>query len=534
MQVPPVSLKSVEILRLQLTMQDETETLLDEIDALLFSLEAASSNALQIKALDVRVHTLSQIGWLLPQRKAFDKQAEALKHSIMRWRQVPHEDRFARIYHELARLKSILKVPACSSDKIFSSKPTEALLSFDQSSQATLRYDTSHEGSLPLKKELPASLSPLRSALAPKTSLPTAQESLQEEFKTTYDSMHDLLKNLLDTVIPSEKPLHRLHELLNHTKILFSDLTLALEGKVPAPRPPLERLACLLFQASGHSFAIPQRNILKILRQGSPDETMPIGSPLTFDEKNFPRISLTEALHLQRYDAVQDHARIIVTSASGTFVLETDGPTELRSLLPDQNLHLIRSLGPYHGVALSPLQDSPPDKDLTIILDPDRLAEKVHTAFFPVRNLPLSELPHAHPADLPKYDVHLIATTLHDKKIAVPLNQISRIERVTPRDLVEHGQKKLLRKNEQLLPAYDADCLISPHIHINQEYPASLMAILTEEMDGTRALLVREILDHDTPLTVTDFGFHQKPGILGTALYPDLIACVLDLGTLPR
>ncbi len=528
MQVRTLSIKTTEILHLEMAMRTEAEGLIDEIDALLFSFEGERLHPSQSKALETRLKALSQLGHLLPQHPMFPHLVRSLETKVRLWVIEPHGSSYAQIWKELQNLKESLinRAPGSSPKAHGSTQKCNSPMPL-----AAAPIDKNQKKNGQDSKDI-------RKQTAHLANLGSIRMQLQQEFSLATAAIRDLLALELDRQKKDQSRLFQASSLVTHTELIFRDLEVTLAGQLPKQRPRLELIPSMILEQNHGYFALPQKNILSIFQFGANTGALarcnlPGGNIIDFNGNLLPELSLAEILNFDS-NSEKNQTLILVSSGSGPFFLRTETEGAYANLLLDTATPLLKGFGPYLGVALSESPTSDGAFLPTIVLDPDALGASIgHSGG---KTLPSKAVipSTGKPSDQHQEVYSLAARSVENSVIAIPMAQVLHIELIPKNSVKCHNGHLFLLIGEKLVPAFDPDWIISKKKADETLYPEYLQGIITQDNEGISAILVAEVMGQELLTEITNFGFAPRPGVLGIAICGNQIASVLELNTIPK
>jgi hypothetical protein len=512
MQVRSLSIKTTEILQLDLAIREEMDNVLDELDALLFAVNFDPVTETQLKAITLRVNTLAKIGQLLPEKNLFAPGLETLAESIEQLKSHPDETGIQEALDRLNRIRDLLKHTP-------KGNPPASIQKVLQDGSIQERQVRAHTSSKTTHTE--TMLSP---ATSHKHSMDKVCGSLEEEFHLTTTALRDVLN-------PTK--ISQIDKLLSHASQIFQDLMTTTKGQVPKPRPVLNRIPCLLVSVKGHSYALPQKSVLSVL---SPDEyrshveawNCPGGRIIKANGHPATEMSLAEALGLSPEKKADDLPHVLVETTRGVLLVAAETSGDFVPLVPDLGSPFLTHYGPYLGAAIHPATTATDTNPVIMILNPEAMAKVSPITQHPSLPVP-TPVPHSSSARVTEpFIKSLVAISPGNKFISIPMAQVSHVELIPTSAVSNHNGQTFVRIGQKYVRAIDPDKLISPKSKEFTWDVEDIQAMIVGQGPDAIAILTREIVGPKQESYLTNFGYDQKPGIRGAALCDDLVVCALD------
>jgi len=519
MQVRSLSIKTTEILQLDLAIREEMENVIDELDALLFAVNFDPMTATQQKAIASRIHTLSQISLLLPAKKFFARQTACLTNLLASQTSTLDELCIQAMLEHLNALRELLRYPPPG--KTPPPPPKVA-------GRSKHNHHEFHHQFVPFTAKDNSSQTPINPEAETQLKSRTA---LEAEFHLTTAALRDVLKPALSANAG------RVQHLLSHATQIFQDLAQTAKGQTPTTRPTLDRIPCLMLSIRGQCFALPQKSVLRVLNPSEYRSHVEIwehsgGRILTVGGQSAGEICLATVLGFSPDPQTENLPYVLVGTTRGAILMAAETSGDFVSLVPDLSAPLLSQIGPYLGAAISPDAQTVDQYQVVMILSPEEIAKHspLSQPSSPTRArstypAPDSEAPDDHVKSL-------VAITPQHKLISIPMEQVSHVELVPASAVISHGAGKSIRIGQRAIVAVDPDAVISAKSSPFRLDAPDFQAVIVRREADTIAILTREIIGPKQESNLTDFGFDQKPGIRGTALCDDMVVCALDPGSL--
>ena len=123
---------------------------------------------------------------------------------------------------------------------------------------------------------------------------------------------------------------------------------------------------------------------------------------------------------------------------------------------------------------------------------------------------------------------YLVCETHNGHRVAVPLNQVQRLENFLESEIDPAADSRFVKRNGELTQLIDPDQVLHTSKELGKEPTGSLVGIILSNELGNKAIAVRRIIDIETghgPLEKTA----TKRGLLGTLLVGDSATEVMDI-----
>ena len=123
---------------------------------------------------------------------------------------------------------------------------------------------------------------------------------------------------------------------------------------------------------------------------------------------------------------------------------------------------------------------------------------------------------------------YLVCETHNGHRVAVPLNQVQRLENFLESEIDPAADSRFVKRNGELTQLIDPDQVLHTSKELGKEPTGSLVGIILPNELGNKAFAVRRIIDIETghgPLEKTA----TKRGLLGTLLVGDSATEVMDI-----
>lgn len=512
MQVRSLSIKTTEILQLDLAIREEMDNVLDELDALLFAVNFDPVTETQFKAITLRVTTLTKIGQLLPEKNLFAPALGALAESLPQLKSHPDEVSIQEMLDRLNGIRELLKHPPKVSPPPINQKAFREGLTQEAPVPSPIGSNTTHA------KKVPSSTT------SSADSLDKVRASLEEEFHLTTTALKDVLEQF---------DVSRIDHLLSHASQIFQDVMTTTKGQTPTPRPALTRIPCLMVSIKGHPYALPQKSVLSVL---SADEysshveawDCPGGRIIKANDLPATEVNLADALGLSPDKTLENLPHVLVETTQGALLMAAETNGDFVPLIPDLSSRFLTQYGPYLGAAINPATTANDTNPVVMILNPEALAKVSPLTQHPSLPVPTPVTQSSSTLVTETFKKSLVAISPAGRLISIPMEHVSHVELILASSISSHNGVSFVRIGQKSLRAIDPDTLISQKSRGLKWDIGDLQAVVMGQGRDTLAILTREIVGPKQESNLTNFGYDQKPGIRGAALCDDLVVCALD------
>ncbi len=277
-------------------------------------------------------------------------------------------------------------------------------------------------------------------------------------------------------------------------------------------------LQVLTVQCGGERYAIPQGSVDELVYAGATGHQAierVSGAPVVRLRGHLlPLVDLDASLGLP-VGTQSDGAYIVVVHAEGRqFGLVVDRVMDTEEIVVKPLSSLLRDIGVYAGATILS------DGSVTLILDTATLARRAHlTGDAGTAGQPTGPQPeYAPPAARTR---RVLLTAFGDRRVAIPLETILRLEEF-PADHVERvGRREVVRHRDQVLPLVRVGTVLGIE---HEDSGDTISAVVCRSGDRTVALAVPKIVD------IIDID--DEPGTNGrhhASVIDDRVTEVLDL-----
>jgi len=280
----------------------------------------------------------------------------------------------------------------------------------------------------------------------------------------------------------------------------------------------------LVVTSGGERFAIPQANLLELIRiDGSKDV---LGVEMISDcpvyrlrGKLLPLVYLNEQLGLAQTRACTLNL-VVLQAGNGRFGLVVDEINESQEIVVKPLAEVVRSVPVFAGATIMG------DGCLALIVDVPGLAERAHV------------LSSQSQQELKRYDNDeetsddarlslLLVKSAGGGRVAIPLNDISRLEQFSVATLESVGDSQVVQYRGQILPLVELSDVLAERCEDGTDDGVRRVVVFGESGQQV-GLLVREIVDVvDESLMIV--GDSNRDGVLATAVIQEKVTEMLDV-----
>jgi two-component system, chemotaxis family, sensor kinase CheA len=286
-------------------------------------------------------------------------------------------------------------------------------------------------------------------------------------------------------------------------------------------------IPALVVKSGGERFAIPQVNLLELVRlEGAQARGIEMlhGTPLYRLRGNLlPLVFLNEALDLPR-NADCDVVNIVVLHADDRqFGLVVDGINDTEEIVVKPLGKELKGLAVFAGATIMG------DGQVALILDVLGVAQRAGV-LAPARDHggPQPE-PSAASAEAP--ETLLLFRVGGSARMAMPLSMVARLEEISPAEVERAGGREVVQYRGAVLPLVflDREFSATPRVARSE----SLLVIVYTEHGKSVGLVVDEIVDFvDEVVRIDDQG--RGGGLLGVAVIQGRVTDLLDVHAVIR
>ena len=303
------------------------------------------------------------------------------------------------------------------------------------------------------------------------------------------------------------------------------------EGTTFKIRVPLTLaiVPALVVTSGGERFAIPQANLLELIRIDGSKEVLGVEKisdcPVyRLRGKLLPLVYLNEQLKLEGPQASTLNI-VVLQAGTGRFGLVVDEINESQEIVVKPLAEVIRSVPVFAGATIMG------DGYLALIIDVPGLAERAHV------------LSTQNQQQLRRYDSEagssndersslLLVRSSAGGRVAIPLNDISRLEQFSPSQLESVGNDQVVQYRGQILPLIELSDVLAEGVLATADTAAEednvQRVVVFGESGRQVGLVVREIVDVvDESLTITSGA--KRKGVLATAVIQGKVTEMLDV-----
>lgn len=290
-------------------------------------------------------------------------------------------------------------------------------------------------------------------------------------------------------------------------------------------------IPALIISSGGDSYAIPQLNLIELVRLSSEQakkgiEQIPGAEVYRLRENLLPLVRLNRELHLTQSNTERDgDIHIVVLQADDRqFGLVVDAIHDTEEIVVKPLQKQIKNISIFSGATIMG------DGSVALILDVLSLAQRANV-IKGVRNRTLTETATVTTA-LPRETVLLFSAKKYGR-LAVPLSIVARFEEF-PRSALERvGNRLVVQYRNQILQLWDVSALLSQSPSKTRkpsrsETEKSLHVVVCTCRGELVGLVVEQIIDIVEEVIETKSA-SRRSGILFTAVVQDKITDFLDI-----
>lgn len=280
-------------------------------------------------------------------------------------------------------------------------------------------------------------------------------------------------------------------------------------------------VSVLILDSAGEKFAIPQINVLELVRVGSDSdyrvEEINGSKVLRLRDKLLPLASLSRILKLKEQpeeDKSKEHFVVVCKIGGSDFGLVVDKIYDTEEIVVKPVSSVLKEIDVYSGNTILG------DGNVIMILDPNGLARQVGE----LESRTKDELEAANAKNSERVVSFLLFSTNHGAPKAVPLELVSRLEEVNAQDIEVSGNSPVIQYRGDLMRLID--------LHDRQLPSEGMHEVIVFTYDNkTVGLLVDKIIDIvEAPLEVKMLS--ESDAYLGSMVINDKTTDVVDVGYL--
>ena len=294
-------------------------------------------------------------------------------------------------------------------------------------------------------------------------------------------------------------------------------------------------IPALMVRCAGEPYAIPQASLLELVRLEAEDVDKKIemfhGAPVYRLRGNLlPLVYLDRELKLEdetsrsRQDG--DSVNIVVLQADERqFGLVVDGVRDTEEIVVKPLGQQVRAVPVFAGATILG------DGKVALILDVLGLAQRAHVVSDRKETLPVEEEAKA-ATDSGEYQVLLLLESASGTRLALPLSQVTRLEKIQGERVEKAGQRRVVQYRGEVMPLIDVSASLGMTIEgepSTGDADETLQVVVVHNNEGRHVGLVfRRILDIvEDRFTTEDLG--SREGVTGTFVVQGQVAELLDL-----
>ena len=281
----------------------------------------------------------------------------------------------------------------------------------------------------------------------------------------------------------------------------------------------------LLVACAGQRFAIPQVNLLEVLRLTAGQVEM-VGAVCVYRlrGKLVPVVRLREVLRLSD-DAAPAEENLVILEANGRlFGLVVDSLQDTQEIVVKPLDRMLKALGPYAGATILG------DGSISLILDPTGVAALSKLDL----SGPMEDAPAETAAPEALGEELLLFDLTGDYRCAVPLSDVTRLEEFDLAKVESNDLGDVIQYGERIMPLVPLYRLLNPRAGVPAPTATGrLRALVHERPEGCYGFLVEQVIDiAREPLSLQHQG--EREGVRGSAILRGRVTHLLDLDALLR
>jgi two-component system chemotaxis sensor kinase CheA len=281
----------------------------------------------------------------------------------------------------------------------------------------------------------------------------------------------------------------------------------------------------LLIACAGQRFAIPQVNLLEVLRL-TPGQVENVGAVCVYRlrGKLVPVVRLREVLRLDDGATVAEENLIILEANGRLYGLVVDSLHDTQEIVVKPLDRSLKALGPYAGATILG------DGSISLILDPTGVAALSKLDL----SGPMEEAPAAPAAPADTGEDLLLFDLSGDYRCAVPLSEVTRLEEFDLARVESSELGDVVQYGERIMPLIPLYRLLNPRAAAKAANPEGrLRALVHDRPEGCYGFLVERVVDiAREPLSLQHEG--EREGVRGSAILRGRVTHLLDLDILLR
>jgi two-component system chemotaxis sensor kinase CheA len=279
-------------------------------------------------------------------------------------------------------------------------------------------------------------------------------------------------------------------------------------------------VSALIVEAGDHKFAIPQINVVELVRASATSEhkiERLNGTPvLRLRERLLPLVSMRSLINAAADAANDDEAFIIVTQVgSYSFGIMVDRVFDTEEIVVKPVAGVLRNIPIYSGNTILG------DGSVIMILDPNGIAGVAGEAGAGERST--QELAHAKALVRDDQQTYLLFRAGGEAPKAVPLSLVARLEEIAPESIEYADGRSVVQYRGALMP------LITLGGEIVQRGTAPQPVLVFSDSGRSMGLVVDEIVDIVQEKPAIEMQV-QRPGLVGSIVVAGKSTDLIDIG----
>jgi two-component system chemotaxis sensor kinase CheA len=280
----------------------------------------------------------------------------------------------------------------------------------------------------------------------------------------------------------------------------------------------------LTVECAGQRFAIPQVNLLELVsldseRAAAGVESVGGAKVYRLRGNLLPLVALDEALGLVRADTSARSGMVVaVLEADGRrFGLVVDRVLDTEEIVVKPLSSALKEIGLYAGATILG------DGAVSLILDVQSLARRELSASEACDSAQLAAL--SGQSRVGSARQLLVVALSEDRRVAMPLEVVTRLEQFPVGDLQRVGQRDVVRYRGEIMPVVK----LSEHLGAGYaEFGETVPGVVYSARGRSVALIVKAIVDIVDETSVVHSDVEDR-GLIGSALIRDRVAEMLDV-----
>ncbi len=278
----------------------------------------------------------------------------------------------------------------------------------------------------------------------------------------------------------------------------------------------------LLVSSSGQRFAVPQANLVELVRLDPSDtshsgvEWVDNAPVLRLRGKLLPLINLSTVLSLEHQTSYADAFVVVVESNGNKFGLVTDSVLDSEEIVVKPLHDLLRRLEVFAGATILG------DGQVALILDVAGLARKAGVSSLEQHQAVRQD---SGPAST-ETRLQMLLARVAQNRVAFPLNAVTRIEEFPAESIERAGLREVLQYRGGIMPLIRVShCLgLTP-----QDSPSGLLQLVVCDLAGTQSGLVIDEIEDIVEETVNIASIAAGPCLAGSLVAAGRVADLIDL-----